>query len=194
LIEDSKPLEDALERYKMDFAQANTEMMKSKLGLVTDHKDDTLLFSTIEETLSLTETDMTIFFRLLGRVSKTDDSELMLAQIKKAFYKPEELTAEVSDQWLHWLKNYGERLQQEELSDVERRVMMEKVNPKYVLRNYMAQVAIDAADEGDYSVIEELYQLLKRPYAEQVGMEKWFVKRPEWARDRVGCSMLSCSS
>ncbi len=194
LVDDAKQLEAALERYKLAFAQANTEMMKSKLGLITDHEDDVLLFSAIEETLSLTETDMTIFFRLLGNVSKAEDAKTMLEKTKEAFYKPEEVVGEISDQWLHWLKSYGERLQQEELPDAERKAIMDRVNPKYVLRNYMAQVAIDAADEGDYSVIEELYQLLKRPYAEQVEMEKWFVKRPEWARDRVGCSMLSCSS
>jgi len=58
----------------------------------------------------------------------------------------------------------------------------------------MAQLAIDAANEGDYSIIDELYELLKQPYAEQVENEKWFAKRPEWARHKVGCSMLSCSS
>ena len=71
---------------------------------------------------------------------------------------------------------------------------MNQVNPKYVLRNYMAQLAIDAADKGDYSLIEELYQMLKLPYDEQPEYEKWFAKRPEWARNKVGCSMLSCSS
>ena len=68
-------------------------------------------------------------------------------------------------------------------------------NPKYVLRNWMAQLAIDAAEKDDYSICEELYKLLKNPYDEQLEFhEKWFKKRPEWARHRVGCSMLSCSS
>jgi uncharacterized protein YdiU (UPF0061 family) len=58
----------------------------------------------------------------------------------------------------------------------------------------MAQLAIEAADNGDYSVIEELYQLLKKPYDAQPDQEKWFAKRPEWARNKVGCSALSCSS
>ena len=68
-------------------------------------------------------------------------------------------------------------------------------NPKYVLRNWMAQLAIDEAEKGDYSVAKELYKLLKNPYDEQSKFEeKWFQKRPEWAKNRVGCSMLSCSS
>ena len=71
---------------------------------------------------------------------------------------------------------------------------MNTVNPKYVLRNYMAQLAIDAASAGDYGLIDELFQLLKKPYDAQPNNEKWFAKRPEWARNKVGCSMLSCSS
>ena len=71
---------------------------------------------------------------------------------------------------------------------------MNKINPKYVLRNYMAQLAIDAANKGDYNLIDELFQLLKEPYNEQPQYGKWFVKRPDWARHKVGCSMLSCSS
>ena len=72
---------------------------------------------------------------------------------------------------------------------------MKKSNPKYVLRNWMAQLAIDKAQEDDFSLAEELYELLKKPYDEQDdNEEKWFQKRPEWARHRVGCSMLSCSS
>ena len=71
---------------------------------------------------------------------------------------------------------------------------MNSANPKYVLRNYMAQLSIDDANNGNYDLIDELFQLLKQPYAEQPKNEKWFAKRPEWARHKVGCSMLSCSS
>ena len=93
-----------------------------------------------------------------------------------------------------WIGKYLARLQKEELSDIQRKQKMNLVNPKYVLRNYMSQIAIEAADKGDYTVIDELYFLLKKPYDEQIDQEKWFAKRPEWARTKVGCSMLSCSS
>ena len=58
----------------------------------------------------------------------------------------------------------------------------------------MAQLAIDAAEKEDYTLIDELYELLKHPYDEQPRNEKWFVKRPDWAKNKVGCSVLSCSS
>ena len=58
----------------------------------------------------------------------------------------------------------------------------------------MAQLAIEKAEIGDYSLIDELYLLLQNPYDEQPNMEKWYAKRPEWAKQKVGCSMLSCSS
>ena len=71
---------------------------------------------------------------------------------------------------------------------------MNAVNPKYVLRNYMAQMAIEAAEKKDYTVIDELFQLLQNPYEEQNKFDKWYAKRPEWARNKIGCSQLSCSS
>jgi len=123
-----------------------------------------------------------------------NSADEVLTSIKKAFYDVEDLEDKFLEPWLTWLQNYLTRLQKENQTDAERKAQMNQVNPKYVLRNYMAQLAIDAADKDDYSLIDELYQLLKLPYDEQTKYEKWFAKRPEWARHKVGCSMLSCSS
>ncbi|MGJ5642545.1 protein adenylyltransferase SelO [Formosa sp. S-31] len=193
LIEEAEGLQDVLEDYKINFEKQSLEMMRSKLGLVEQDDSDLKLIQNLEDNLLLIETDMTIFFRKLSDF-KMHDPESGLKIIQDAFYAPEELVPDIADKWSAWFQNYAKRLQKESNSDVARSKVMNQVNPKYVLRNYMAQMAIDQADQGDYSLIDELYQLLKQPYAEQPEFEKWFARRPEWARHKVGCSMLSCSS
>ena len=76
----------------------------------------------------------------------------------------------------------------------QRKVAMNKVNPKYVFRNYLAQQAAEKAEAGDYSMVNELLELFRAPYDEQPERVHYAVKRPNWARTKVGCSMLSCSS
>jgi uncharacterized protein YdiU (UPF0061 family) len=194
LIEEVKPLEAILDKYKADYQIKYLAMMRLKLGMSMKETNDEKLFHQLEEVLQLTETDMTIFFRKLSLLVKTDDCWSAFAKIKEAFYKIEEVKEDNMDKWNRWLQLYILRINQEKTSDKSRLNQMNTVNPKYVLRNYMAQIAIDAADKGDYSVVDELYQLLLKPYDEQIKAEKWFTKRPEWARNKVGCSMLSCSS
>jgi uncharacterized protein YdiU (UPF0061 family) len=156
---------------------------------------DRELVSELEKTLQLSETDMTIFFRNLSSVSVTEkDSMESLQVVQEAFYVPNEITGEVLNNWINWISQYQKRLELEDLSDADRKMNMNAVNPKYVLRNYMAQLVIDATEKGDLNLLQEIYALLKDPYSEQIEYEKWFAKRPEWARNKVGCSMLSCSS
>jgi len=195
LVEEVKPLQEILNNFKTKYDEKYGAMMRSKLGLQTQRAEDTKLITDLENLLQLVETDMTIFFRNLSNLRKENKIENdFLEVIQEAFYIPEDFSEEIVADWQNWFEQYTTRLQAENITDVERQTVMNAVNPKYVLRNYMAQLAIDKADAGDFSLIDELYQLLKMPYAEQPENEKWFAKRPEWARHKVGCSMLSCSS
>ncbi|WP_417800937.1 protein adenylyltransferase SelO [Tenacibaculum sp.] len=194
LIEEAEPLEAVLESYQEKFPEKYMHMMREKLGLFSPKESDGTLVSDLEEVLQKTETDMTIFFRLLSGISKNDTKEKAIKKIEKAFYAPSEVVDEIKKSWENWFQDYLERLQNETVLEEERKTKMNVVNPKYVLRNYMAQLAIDAANKNDFVLLNELYLLLKNPYDEQPKNEKWFAKRPEWARNKVGCSMLSCSS
>lgn len=194
LINEAKPLEAILEQYQKDFDKEYVDMMARKIGIVQVNESVERLIEELEKNLQATETDMTIFFRELARVQKKNTSQEAFQKIHKAFYKPLEVSGATAEMWNQWFTLYISLLQQEEQTDEARKFKMYEVNPKYVLRNYMAQIAIDEATKGKYDIIEELYQVLKRPYDEQPEFEKWYAKRPEWARHKVGCSMLSCSS
>jgi uncharacterized protein YdiU (UPF0061 family) len=194
MVGESAPFEAALNRFKSQYTIAELDMMRSKLGLDSKLESDKFLITDLKDTLALTETDMTIFYRLLSDAKKAQDPEQILELLQEAFYTSSELTEDLKDRWMVWLQRYVDRLETEAATDETRKASMDAVNPKYVLRNYMAQLAIDAADDGDNGVISELYEMLKLPYDEQPEYSKWFAKRPEWARNRVGCSALSCSS
>lgn len=191
LVEDAGLLQEILNEYQEEVQVAYLEMMKSKLGLFETYDNDRKIIEDLENVLELSETDMTLFFRLLSNFKDEADGLIL---IKDAFYNPEEIKGEIETKWNTWFSNYEERLLKETKGNKERTELMNSVNPKYVLRNYMAQLAINAAELGDYSIVDELFTMLINPYDEQENYQKWFAKRPDWARDKVGCSMLSCSS
>ena len=193
LIEEAAPLEKILEGYKSNFEKKSQDMMRAKLGLTSDKETDINIIQSLENNLQATETDMTIFFRTLSSFKK-EQPEKGVELIQDAFYTLDTIKGNILNNWKQWFANYAKRLEDETTSADERQQQMNKINPKYVLRNYMAQLAIDKADKGDTSLLEEMYLLLKEPYSEQPKFERWFAKRPEWARHKVGCSMLSCSS
>lgn len=193
LVEEAEPFQEILEAYKTNYEIESLRMMRGKLGLETEQEIDVKLIQDLEDNLQLIETDMTIFFRNLSQFSKQKPT-LGLHLVKDAFYNIEDLNASIEKKWQEWFNRYALRLNQETISCKLRALKMNAVNPKYVLRNYMSQLAIDDANKGDYKLIDQLFELLKKPYDEQPEYDKWSAKRPEWARHKVGCSMLSCSS
>ncbi len=200
LIEDDIPaLQDVVDAYGNAFGKGYSDMLASKIGLKAFEEGDDKLLTELQQILQVTETDMTIFFRKLAdwsveAVTADTSNTDLIAPLFEAYYKPAEVTGEVEVAIAGWLKDYAQRIKDDGTSDADRKAAMNNVNPKYVLRNYMAQLAIDDAEEGDNGLVNELLELLRNPYDEQPDMEKWFAKRPDWARSRPGCSMLSCSS
>ena len=182
LLETPRKLNHVLDFYFESYQKYSNDMWSEKLGLDQFIIGDDELIIELVRILQIIETDMTIFFRLLSSIKKPEISHLI-----NAFYSKEEIP---ENEWNIWLEKWWIRVKGN-----PNREKMNSSNPKYVLRNWMAQLAIDAAEKEDFTVALELYLMLKEPYSEQPEYEeKWFKKRPEWARHRVGCSMLSCSS
>jgi uncharacterized protein YdiU (UPF0061 family) len=186
IIGDVPPLEAALEVYADTLAAGHDAMMRDKLGLTGREEGDDALFRALLEALQEAETDMTIFYRRLSRLDPADPTP---DHFTEAFYA-DSARPKLAD----WLRRYARRVTDEGRDAGERRAAMDAVNPKYVLRNYLAAEAIDAAEAGDPGLIGELLEVMRRPYDEQPGQERFAARRPEWARHKVGCSMLSCSS
>ena len=182
LVENTDRLTEVLEFYISCYEKEINRVWATKLGLDKFQEDDSELITELNELLQKVETDMTIFFRELSNINNPD-----VKNLSYAFYGTESIPVK---EWNSWLTKWWSRVD----GEPDRKLML-ATNPKYVLRNWMAQLAIDAAKEGDFSVCEELHKVLKNPYLEQSKFEnKWYQKRPEWAKNRVGCSMLSCSS
>ena len=181
-MEEPRQLESVLDHYGEVFNEHHNVMWAEKLGLDEWRETDQELVVQLNTALQTIEIDMTIFFRLLASLEGPEPRDL-----SHAYYEP---LGPAEEQISAWLQAWWQRVGGE-----PNREVMRRANPKYVLRNWMAQLAIDAAEKEDYAVCEQIHTLLKNPYDEQPEMEEeWFQRRPEWARHRVGCSMLSCSS
>jgi uncharacterized protein YdiU (UPF0061 family) len=196
IIQNEEGLKDALDQYRLTFQKGWTDTMAQKLGFQKfSEETDEEIVNELLDILRNVETDMTLFFRALADIeSNTDDAENASAHFENSYYQPEQLTKDYQRLLSSWLVKYRQRLQRDNVPFTQKKALMNSVNPKYVLRNYLAQLAIDKAEDGDNSVIYELLDVLRNPYDEQPEHEKYAAKRPEWARNRPGCSMLSCSS
>jgi serine/tyrosine/threonine adenylyltransferase len=179
----------ALKRFDDAYADNISRMFAAKFGFDrwrSGDDADSALVDAIFALMTQAEVDMTEFFRRLVTARSAWD-------LREAFYV-EALFDEHRDAFDAWMTHYRARIASNEQSTEARTTSMNAANPRYVLRNYLAQQAIDAAHEGDTSKISALLDVLRRPYDEQPGREEFAAKRPDWARNRAGCSMLSCSS
>ena len=195
LVDELEQLQSTLDEYDKIFDRYYVQVLRNKLGLQSLKDSDTTLVQDLYRIFEATEIDMTLFFRLLGEVSPNLNTQNELKRrIIPAFYNPDELSQEVGEQLDNWLRSYEQLVRHENRDPSKRAELMKNNNPLYVPRNYLAQLAIDDAENGDYAFLHQWMEVLKSPYIEQLGMERFWEKRPDWAKSKPGCSMLSCSS
>lgn len=172
-------LKAALDGYQATVDRYYRDHMRMKLGLTEDHVEDEALLQELKSLMVGSRVDYTIFWRELGTFSS--DPAAKNERLREHFLNPDRFEA--------WAGQYRERLQSEQSRDEERRIRMDLVNPKYILRNYLAQGAIEKAQQKDYSEIDRLLTLLHDPYTDHPGMNSYAAAPPNWGKHlSVSCS------
>lgn len=179
----------AMERYGIKLMDDYQAIMTRKLGLPKYNKP---LTSKLLNNMAVDKVDYTNFFRLLSNIKAdpTIPQEELLIPLKAVLL---DIGKERKEAWTSWVQAYIQELSSSGVSDEERKASMNSVNPKYILRNYLCQSAIDAAEMGDFEEVRRLLKVMEQPYDDQPGMEKYARLPPAWAY-RPGVCMLSCSS
>jgi len=204
LIDEAQPLQDILGHYNHLYQSHWLNMMREKIGVAIVSSDDPAFNDTdlqlckdLEALLSLIDTDMTLFYRALANVTTHMDCVDQLSikrHFNDCFYDTTEVTPNYLTQLSLWLNRYQHRLSLETQTDEQRKAKMDAINPCYILRNFQVQQAIELAEQGDYTRVITLAELIKTPYQQQNKFKQFEAKRPDWAKHQFGCSALSCSS
>lgn len=172
-------LEAQLQRFTALYEAFELARYRDRLGLAQIEGDDVALVELLKGRLAAQRIDPTRFFR---RLCDFDGGDASIAALMALWPDPSQLT--------DWLLQYRERLERESASQAERRARMRTINPKYILRNYMAEESIRAAHQGDFRPVNELLTVLRRPFDELPEHERFAGEPPDWA----GAICLTCSS
>ncbi|HTJ92145.1 MAG TPA: YdiU family protein [Pararobbsia sp.] len=168
-----------LEGYRTHFARALDRLMRAKLGLHEVIDSDNALANDLFKVMHENRADFTLTFRNLSGISREHAGHD--APVRDLFVDRAAIDA--------WLGHYRARLQREARDDAARAVAMNRVNPKYVLRNHLAETAIRLANEKDFSEVARLLDVLRHPFDEQPGYEAYAALPPTWASSlEVSCS------
>ena len=169
-----------LEKFELRIIDSYSTLMRKKLGLATEQNDDRALSASLQKLMADNAADYTRSFRALSHLQQAphDSDRKFLDEFADR------------DAASQWLALWRQRLQRESNSNETRQQQMLAVNPKYILRNYLAQQAIAAAEQGDDEPFHRLYQLLRHPFDEQAENEHYADLPPDWGRHLE----ISCSS
>jgi len=179
LIGSTEGAQQALACFRPEYLAKMDELLHQKLGLHSCMEEDGQLFDSMFAMMQANQTDFTLFFRLLGdlKLDSSDADEL----VRDLFIDRQAFDA--------WLAQYRQRLRLENSQDDLRKPAMHAVNPKYVLRNYLLQIAIEKAQDKDFSEIEKLLKILEKPFDEQPEHAQYAARPPDWAhRLQASCS------
>jgi serine/tyrosine/threonine adenylyltransferase len=191
LFPDTAPLVAALETYETKYSQKHLAMMGNKLGLDQVTQEDKKLIARLEQMLALVKPDMTIFYQLLGDLPlDLEQEQEIISHFGDSFYQePEEAERK---NFIHVIKAYADRIRKNTGSREESVNRMRETNPRFILRNYLLHQAIEELEKGENQLFLQLQEAIKQPYSQKG--DTFFTKRPAWATQMAGCSMLSCSS
>lgn len=188
LVPETEKLVAVLKNYQDLYERKYYTMMSKKLGIDVLREDDRLLIDSFEEMLQTIKPDMTLFYQLLIDLP----SDIGTADEVKNFFKDSFYTEPDKEVLFTCMKAYSERIKTNTCSKQVSMNMMRAANPRFILRNYMLHEAIEKLEKGDDSLLKKLEVFIKEPYSNKG--DEYFVKRPDWAMQKAGCSMLSCSS
>jgi len=173
-------LRSALEEFPITYAAAWQKSFRGKLGLHTSEDADIELIERLLQLMHDSRVDYATLFRSLGNIDKS-------ALVKDIALRDQFIDRDGIDLWL---KDYLTRLAKEPLDDEARRTLMSTVNPKYVLRNHLAQYAIELAQQDDFSEVHKLLNILNKPFDEQPEHESY----SQAPADHLQSISVSCSS
>ncbi len=196
LLAEPSALHCGLELYRDTFQAELKKMMAAKLGweAIRDAADEKIL-TDLETMLTSTEIDFTMFYRKLAdlHLRMPNNREQLLRHFADVFYSADRPSS-VDDAFAEWIERYVARAATETTTPQARLALMNATTPYFILRNYLAQQAIEKLEKGDRSEFDALARALRTPYEENDATRPYFSKRPEWARNKPGASALSCSS
>jgi uncharacterized protein YdiU (UPF0061 family) len=191
LLTDTEELVKIIDTYDDVFWNRYYTMIGNKIGLDNLRAEDAGLLNELEKMLRQVQPDMTIFYQLLITLPPASkEKQKVLSHFSESFYKePAEDNAEALFQWV---QAYQSRLASNTISREVSVEKMQRTNPKFILRNYLLSQAIEDLQNGNDGMFRKLEQAIQQPYADT--FPAFWGKRPEWANQKAGCSMLSCSS
>ena len=178
--DDVEALKAALEPYKTVFAETLQQRLRAKLGLTTDQPDDADLVDDLLRLMAQDGCDYTLTMRAFSRFSSAAGAAN--EAVRDWFVDREKFSA--------WAGRYAERLRAEASNDIARAARMDRVNPKFVLRNHLAESAIRSAQQGDFSEVQRLLDVLQQPFDEHPNAPAAYAALPpDWAYQlEVSCS------